>query len=108
MLNKKTVRSALYAATLASTLAFPRNAPAADTSANRAAAANDPEYAAGYLASESASQVVDADKKGYVTREEFAKFQEELLERVDQAQSHKIGYQGTGAGASDEQASPRE
>jgi len=108
MPSKKTVRSALYAATLASTLAIPRNAPAADISANRAAELNDREYTAGYLSSGSASQAVNADQKGCVTREEFAKFQEQLLERVDRGQSDEIGYQGTGAGASGKQAAPRE
>jgi hypothetical protein len=110
MTTKSAVRRTLLAtALLASTLALPAMAFAADEAAARAAAASDPEYAAGYLSSWSAlhkmkpmdvMHMVDADKKGYVTREEFIKFQEQLFERMDRDQDGKVTAQEWMGGAS--------
>ena len=47
--------------------------------------------------------MIDSDKKGYVTREEFLKFQERFFDRMDQDHDGKVdprewmGKAGTGA-----------
>ncbi len=103
MTTKSAVRRTLLAAALlASTLALPVMAFAADDAAARAAAASDPQYTAGYLSSWNALRkmkpmevmhMVDADKKVYVTREEFMKFQEQFFDRMDRDHDGKVTAQ---------------
>lgn len=116
MLTKHPVRRTFLAAgVLGAVLALPRSSSADDKAADddraaRAAAASDPQYTAGYLNSWTAMRkmkpmevmhIVDADKKGYVTKEEFMKFQEQFFRRMDRDHDGKISAQewmGTGAG----------
>jgi EF hand len=105
-------RSLLAAALVASAVALPAMTLASDEAAARAAAASDPEYAA-HVNSWSAMRkmkpmdvmhMVDADKKGYVTKEEFIKFQEQFFDRMDRDHDGKVTAQewmgGGGKGAS--------
>jgi Ca2+-binding EF-hand superfamily protein len=44
--------------------------------------------------------MIDTDKKGYVTREEFMKFQEQLFDRMDKDHDGKVtGQEWMGKGA---------
>jgi len=103
-------RSLFAAALLATTVALPAMAFASDEAAARAAAASDPEYSAAHLSSWNAlhkmkpmdvMHMVDADKKGYVTREEFIKFEEQFFDRMDRDHDGKATAQEwMGEGAS--------
>jgi len=108
MKTKTAVRRFLVAAgVVSSLLALPRAGLAGDDAAARAAAASDPQYS-GHLTSWSGliklkpmdvMHMVDTDKKGYVTRDEFMKFQDLLFQRIDRNHDGKIDveeWMGTG------------
>jgi hypothetical protein len=108
MKTKSAVRRTLIAAgVVSSLLAVPRVGLADHDAASRAAAASDPQYS-GHLDSwggliklkpTDVMQVVDADEKGYVTKDEFLKFQEELFQRIDRNGDGKSdGQERTGTG----------
>jgi hypothetical protein len=113
---KNAVRRTLIAVgAVASLLALPRAALADHDAAARAAAASDPQYSAGYLTSWNAlhkmkpmdvMHLVDADKKGYVTLEQFMKFQEELFQRIDRNHDGKIDADEW-MGAGSQKAAPK-
>jgi hypothetical protein len=89
-------RTFLATALLASMLSLPQAARADDDKAARAAAANDPRYSWAALRKMKPMEVmhmVDEDKKGYVTKEEFMKFQEQFFDRMDRDHDGKISAQ---------------
>ena len=76
-------RTSLVVAMLASVLAIPRPVHAGEDAAARAAAANDPEYRAGYSPSTHGMPLAgDCNDQPYAAREEFTRCQEQALERA--------------------------
>lgn len=76
-------RTSLVVAMLASVLAIPRPVHAGEDAAARAAAANDPEYKAGYVSTVHGTPLAgDCNDKPYAAREEFTRCQEQALERT--------------------------
>jgi EF hand len=105
MLTKQTFGRVLIALVLFSAaFVTPREASAADDAAARAAAASDPQYsswaAMRKMKAMDAMHMIDSDKKGYVTKEEFMKFQEQFFEHMDRDHDGKVTakeWMGTGA-----------
>jgi hypothetical protein len=76
-------RTSIAVAMLTCLLATPRAVHAGDDAAARAAAANDPEYTAGYASpTRGAPLAGDCKDKPYAAREEFTKCQEQAAERA--------------------------